>query len=204
MKLILLSDQSLKLTGPRDQEVLRQWTGKKSPTIGYVPAAPDPRGRYADEKAAYYDALGLGPLQILDPDADLSESDLAAFFKVDVIHLGSGLVAPFATRLQQSGLDQRLVDFARRKVLLGVSAGAMVMGQTFYSAKLCGEKHSDTNWCGLGLVDFEILPHWDEVFVTQDPIVAFARKQNITIHSLKDGDRVLVNGKKVSIERASS
>lgn len=204
MKLILHSDQSLKLTGQRDQELLRQWTGKKAPTIGYIPAAPDPRRRYADEKAAYYDALGLGPLQVLDPEGDLSESDLAAFFKVDVIHLGSGLVAPFAARLQKSGLDQRLVDYASRKVLLGVSAGAMVMGKTFYSAQLCGEKHSDTDWRGLGLVDFEVLPHWDEVFVSQDPIAAFASKRNITIHSLKDGDRVLVSGNKVRVERASN
>jgi hypothetical protein len=46
-------------------------------------------------------------------------------------------------------------------VLIGVSAGAILMTPSVNSARLCGD-------AGLGLVDFHIWPHFDSAIVTRD------------------------------------
>jgi dipeptidase E len=194
-KLILHSDQSHETTGELDAKLLVSLTGKRLPCIGYIPSVSDSRRKYFSEKERYYKKLGFSSLKYFDPDETNSEEEVHAFFECDVIHLSGGDVCPFMQRLRRTGCDRRLIEFANRGgVILGVSAGAMILGKTFLSASLFGEKGS---FDGLGLFDFEIVPHVSEHFPRFDLLRSFAVKNRKSVYALNDGDVVVVSGAKV-------
>lgn len=192
MKIVLHSDQSLELTADHDRSALRGLTGKREPRIGYIPSAPDPRRRYFREREAYYQRLGFSSLEYFDPEEEHSPAEVDAFFRLDAIHLSGGQVTSFRERLRFTGCDERLVAFARRGgVLIGVSAGAMLMGESFSCVSFFGEK-GETD--GLGLFDFEVFPHVNEKFPNLELLKAHVRRSGRSLYAMNDGDMVILNG----------
>lgn len=194
-KLILHSDQSLTQTGNRDAELLRSLSGKKNPRILYLPSAFNSRQKAFDEKKTYYSKLGFTNVNLFEPEENTLEEGNLAFNDADVVHLSGGEVIPFANRLRMTGCDELLKSFLDRGgVILGVSAGAMILSKTFKTASLYRERGE---FFGLGIVDFEIVPHSNEHFPRQDLIGKFAKDKGIQIYAMNDGDIVVVHGKKV-------
>lgn len=192
MKFILHSDQSIKLTADLDVNLIRSLTGKKSPKIGYIPAAPDPRRKYFEEKIHYYSKIGFNDLGFLEPTELGSDKDCDDFFLRDLIHLSGGQVTEFRDRLLNSGLDLKISAFLKRGgVILGVSAGAMVLQKSFGLARFLGEKG---NFNGLGLFDFEVSPHTNEYFPDLRRLEDYGLKTKCTVYALNDGDAITING----------
>jgi peptidase E len=50
---------------------------------------------------------------------------------------------------------------------------------------------------GLGIIDFEIIPHAGEHFPRRDLIDKFARDKEVSICAMNDGDIVVVHGRKI-------
>lgn len=194
-KLILHSDQSAALTGARDAELLRSLSGRKNPKILYLPSVRHSRQKAFDEKRDYYSKLGFTDVKLFEPEEESSDARVAAFRHADVVHLSGGEVIPFASRIRMTGCDDLLRSFLNRGgVVLGVSAGAMILSQTFKTATLFRE-HGD--FFGLGIVDFEIIPHANEHFPRPDLIEKFAKDKSIAIYAMNDGDIVVVHGRKI-------
>lgn len=194
-KLILHSDQSLALTGARDAELLRSLSGKKNPRILYLPSARSSRHKPFEEKKTYYSKLGFTDVNLFEPEESSSEEQILAFKNADVIHLSGGEVIAFSHRLRTTGCDELLKSFLNRGgVVLGVSAGAMVLSRSFKTASLLRTRGE---FLGLGLVDFEIIPHAHEHFPRQDLLEKFAIEKAISIYAMNDGDIVVVHGKKI-------
>jgi dipeptidase E len=194
-KLILHSNQSLALTGDRDAELLKSLSGKKLPKILYLPSIRNARRSAFEETMAYYSKLGFTDVQIFEPEEGSREVHSIAMRRADVVHLSGGDVIPFSRRLKETGCDELLKEFLTRGgVVLGVSAGAMILSPSFKTARLYRERGE---FCGLGLIDFEIIPHASESFPRQDLIEKFAREEGIPIYAMNDGDIIVVHGKKL-------
>ncbi|MEI8025495.1 MAG: Type 1 glutamine amidotransferase-like domain-containing protein [Pseudomonadota bacterium] len=191
MKFILHSDQSIKLTADLDVNLIRSLTGKKNPKIGYIPAAPDPRRKYFEEKVHYYSKIGFTDVGFLEPTELGSDKD-EDFFLRDLIHLSGGQVTAFRDRLLHSGLDLKISDFLKRGgVILGVSAGAMVLQKSFGLVRFLGEKG---NFKGLGFLDFEVSPHTNEYFPDLSRLEDYSLKSKCTVYALNDGDAITISG----------
>lgn len=194
-KLILHSDQSVSQTGYRDSELLRSLSGKKNPKILYLPSTLNSRIKVFEEKKSYYSKLGFANVNLFEPEEHSLKESALAFDDSDVIHLSGGEVIPFTNRLRMTGCDELLKSFLNRGgVVLGVSAGAMILSKTFKTASLYRERGE---FFGLGIIDFEIIPHANEHFPRQDLIGKFAKEKSIQIYAMNDGDIVVVHGKKV-------
>lgn len=194
-KLILHSDQSFELTGERDRELLRSLTGKKNPRILYVPSVRSARSKVFEEKKSYYTKLGFPEVTLLEPEDLTTEDCQKALSSADVVHLSGGEVIAFAQRLKQTGCDELLREFVNRGgVILGVSAGAMILSNSFKTATLFRERGE---FFGLGLIDFEIVPHDEEHFPRRDLLEKFAIEKSVSLYAMNDGDVVVVHGKKV-------
>ena len=194
-KLILHSDQSLALTGARDAELLRSLSGKKNPRIKYLPSAHSARHKPFEEKKSYYLKLGFSDVSLIEPEASSWDECNLAISNADVVHLSGGEVIAFSQRLRTTGCDELLRSFVNRGgVVLGVSAGAMILSQSFKTASLFQERGE---FSGMGLVDFEIIPHSNEHFPRQDLLEKFAKEKSISIYAMNDGDIVVVHGKKI-------
>ena len=89
--------------------------------------------------------------------------------RATVLLITGGNVCALLRNLRRSGLDQAILDFTRKEqyVLAGYSAGAMILTPTVQFAAInpLSDENKDvglTDFTALGLVDFEIFPHYDE------------------------------------------
>lgn len=199
-KIILHSDQSLALTGQRDTEIIRSLSGKRNPRILYLPSASNSRQKVFDEKKAYYERIGFSNVELFEPENMSLEKRQLILETADVVHLSGGEIIPFAQRIRETSCDQLLKTFLQRGgVVVGVSAGAMVLGSTFKSASLFKERGQ---FHGVGLYDFEIIPHANEIFQRNDLLKAFSNQHKINVYAMNDGGIIVIHGKKIKINGA--
>ena len=109
----------------------------------------------------------------------------------------------FLKHLQQAGLMKHLKAFAKKGgVLVGLSAGALIMSPTIRSA---GEKdmYPDPNEVklknlrGLNLFPFEFSPHYDHVKKEMNAHLKYSKKTRYPVFAVKDGSGVIIRGKEV-------
>lgn len=187
-KLALYSDQEGPDNGPMDQRLL-QLIGKHRPRLGYVSAEPDPQRYYFESKRQYYAALEVVLGDYVD--AHSTASQWQALLGCDAIHLSGGNTFVFLQWLREQG---RLADLTRYVaqggVLIGVSAGAILMTPGVLSAELCGDERGEFSGehRGLALVDFHVWPH----FAAQDDAVS----DLAPLYGLPDGGGIIVDGQR--------
>lgn len=96
------------------------------------------------------------------------EADLEAdkIMSADILMISGGNTYRLLRHLRQSGLDRAIIKFWQKGnvVLSGFSAGAIVLTPSIETAKTGADEASKlgiTDLTGLGVVDFEIWPHYD-------------------------------------------
>ncbi len=169
-KLAFYSDQDLPANEEMDARLLRL-IGRPKPKIGYIPATSDPERIYFRRKADYYAAIGANLVVYIDPDQDASEAEWSTLLSCDAIHLSGGNTFSFLSWLQRRSVLPFLTRYVSEGgVLIGVSAGAILMTPSVSSASLCGDEQDEqlTDDAGLGLVDFHFWPHFNSESVTRD------------------------------------
>ncbi|MFO0920246.1 MAG: Type 1 glutamine amidotransferase-like domain-containing protein [Candidatus Saccharimonadales bacterium] len=83
----------------------------------------------------------------------------------DVIYIVGGAQLVLPKLFKETGFDKLLTELAQDKVVLGTSAGANVVGAHIRSREYWTDQYGDADTYlakpSLGLVDFNILPHYD-------------------------------------------
>ena len=184
MKLLLFSD--LDSIAVKDVETqLIDLTRKNKLIIGYISSCPDPTREFYGKTKDYYARFGAKVTPYLDLETGFNNTYLDLVFQADAIHLSGGNTYQFFHWIIQRGLIQRLQNYARSRVIIGVSAGAIIMTPDISYSKLCGDKNDIglKNLAGLGLVNFCFVPH-----------AAYKTKvtQEILLKSQQDKSRVVV------------
>lgn len=159
LRLALYSDVDHADNAPMHRRLLRL-IGAGRPRIGYVASSPDPERVHFDRHRDHYADLGASLACYVDEHAD--DAAFAALLDCDAIHLSGGETFEFLAWLQRRACLPALRAYAReRGVLVGMSAGAILMTPDIRSAAWCGDREdvalADTR--GLGLVPFSFLPH---------------------------------------------
>ena len=195
-KLVLYSDQIVGKTDAIDQRLLRL-IGKAAPSIGYVPSSSDPERFFWGQVCAYYAALGASVEVYLELDAHFSEDVLPTLLSCDAIHLSGGNTFYFLHWLKQRAMLPVLREYvAGGGVLIGVSAGAILMTPDVSTSALCGdtfvEELSDPS--ALGLVDFQFLPHFEPGEANIAEIAAHQRRFPAPLYACPDGGGIVVDG----------
>jgi dipeptidase E len=93
-------------------------------------------------------------------------------------------------------------NYARNQgVLIGISAGAIMMTPEVASARLCGDVPYTqlTNSQGLGLVDFAFVPHIQGTPEEYARMQAYANHQQRVLYGCHDGDGIVVAGETVTL-----
>lgn len=195
-KLVLYSDQIVGETDAIDRRLLRL-IGKAAPSIGYIPSSSDPECFFFDQICTYYAALGASVDVYLELDTHFSEDTLPALLSCDAIHLSGGNTFYFLHWLRQRAMLSVLKDYvAEGGVLIGVSAGAILMTPDVSTSALCGDALVEglSDHSGLGLVDFQFLPHFESGEVGAAEIAAHQRRFSMTLYACPDGGGIVVDG----------
>lgn len=106
---------------------------------------------------------------------------------------------PFLKNLKQRNFKPRLQKYVENGgILIGVSAGAMVLTP---SLGLCdaleSNKPSSKSNKGLGIVNFEFHPHFDEDEKTAQKISAYSKLNKITVYACNDDSGIIVANDKL-------
>jgi dipeptidase E len=199
-RLVLYSDQVIAANQQVDSYLL-QLLGTHAARIGYISSSSDPKRQYFTAKQQYYQQYGLEALYV-ELDVEYKTDLLDPLFACNAIHLSGGNTYYFLYWLQQRGLMERLQHYAEHQgVLIGISAGAIIMTPEIASARLCGDAPYPplTTYQGLGLVDFAFVPHVQDTPEEYTRMQAYANHQQRVLYGCHDGDGIVVVGETVTL-----
>jgi len=197
---VLHSDQVIGKTQV-DEAFLTFFKGRK-PKIAYIPSQSDSTRKYFNQKVEWYKQFDIEGLFYFDIDQEYKEEDTQELLSCDAIHLSGGNTYYFLNSLKKRGLISKLQNFvAQGGVLIGVSAGSIVMSQTIAATTIDEDLGGDQNtielkdFSAIGLNDFEFFPHFNK----DNPeivkrIKEYSIKSKSTIYTWKDGDGIIVDG----------
>ena len=198
-RLVLYSDQILPETEKVDQE-LAALLGKSNPKIGYIPSSADPQRKYYEERRVYYARLGMTLSTYFELDAAYDPNRLEALLACDAIHLTGGNTYYFLHWLRKRGMLAPLRQYvARDGVLIGVSAGAILMTPDIATAALCGDEplEGETDIAALHLVDFAFVPHFGEIPSDLVALQAYSQSRQVDVYACRHGDGIVVEDDQV-------
>jgi len=201
VRLAFYSDQEIAANAPLDERVLRL-VGVPRPRIGYVSSSPGQEQLDFSRKRDYYSRLGAELAVYVDEDSRDPERELAA---CDAIHLSGGNTFQFLRWLKARSVLPVLRAYARedRGVLIGASAGAILMTPSAATAALCGDVRPEgpVDDGALGLVDFCFWPHYVPG-ATLDASVRAGFPDGAVVYACADGTGVVVDGDRVELHGA--
>ncbi|MBN3737479.1 MULTISPECIES: Type 1 glutamine amidotransferase-like domain-containing protein [Burkholderia] len=198
-KLALYSDQEIPANEEMDDRLLRL-IGRPQPRIGYIPATSDLERAYFQRKADYYAGIGANLAVYVDPSQETSEAEWKTLLSCDAIHLSGGNTFSFLSWLQRQNVLPILTRYVSEGgVLVGVSAGAILMTPSVDSALLCGDVRDEPliDHAGLGLVDFHFWPHFNSDSVTQDQLRLSSTIPDL--YACPDGAGIVIDGNEVEL-----
>lgn len=135
-------------------------------TLSYMPSnGVENAGKYVDEWKNIASNYGAA-FSIIDNQSSDSQ-DAQKILNSNILLLSGGNTFGFLNNLRKSGLDEVVKQFALKPdfVLAGFSAGALVLTPTI---EICNLPNYDDNIVGindldgLGIVNFEVFPHYDK------------------------------------------
>jgi len=139
----------------------------KDKMLAYMPSdgsnAPQ---KYVDEWKGYAENNNAG-FNLINNSLVGSTEERDKLLSSNILVISGGNTFKLLDNLRKSGLDRAIMEFIKKDnfVLSGFSAGALVLTPTI---EVCNLPNYDENivglkdLTGLGIVDFEIFPHYDE------------------------------------------
>ena len=188
---------------PESDKVEREWLallGKTHPSIGYIPSCSDPERLFFRAQKSYYARYGIEIAVYYELDVAYTPERLTSLLECDAIHLTGGNTFYFLHWLRQRNMLSTLQRYvANGGILIGVSAGAILMTGNIATAGLCGDTppKDDSDWSGLGLVDFAFVPHIDSLPGGIVALENYARQHQVTVYACRDGDGLIVQDNQI-------
>jgi dipeptidase E len=198
-KLVMYSAQET----PEDHKVnleLLRLIAKPNPRIAWMPSDFVNDSAWFQGKKTYYAQYGATLEEPVQFGAVLLESELQNLFSNDAIHLSGGDTPQFLTLLREHHLLERCRDFvARGGVLIGISAGAIIMTPDIFTAYDCGDDRpaEPFDHTAFGLVDFVFMPHYTPEL--ENRCQELALELNRTLYACQDGDGIVVHGDEIKL-----
>lgn len=150
--------------------------------------------KYAVSTKEYFEGMGFKEVNFIDVEFD----DPNKLKEFDVIYINGGNTFYLLHHLKKSGADKILKEIADQTILVGTSAGAVVLGPDIKIADRFDDERNIIgleDFSALGLTDVIVIPHYREEL--EDDIKSFEKENNHKVIRLKDGQAVSILGDKV-------
>jgi len=201
--LALYSDQIIPENAKVDRRLLRL-IGNDYPRIGFIPSSSDPQRFFFQQRQAYYATLGVSLDVYYELGDEYQPDKLSELLSCDAIHLSGGNTFIFLYWLRQRGMMEVLRQYAANGgVLIGTSAGAMLLTRAIATAGICNMDQNLpdlTDLSALGLVGFEFFPHANQFEQAEQELLEYsAERPGLTIYACRDGDGIIVDAGQVEL-----
>lgn len=197
MKLFLASRAVDLNSTKRLEEFVKGYKGKK---IAYVVTAGNGEGWGSwNESNTINVVRGLGAeLKVVQLEDYWNKDVMSEFEDIDIIWFIGGYAGYLMYWMRRTGLDKKIKEILDKGVVyVGSSAGSWIASKTLDVPEwYIGEEEVGAGIIpGLGLVDFDIYPHYDEKDLEQTKKLYKGNK----LYLLKNGEQVVVDGDKVEV-----
>ncbi|MFZ5437923.1 MAG: Type 1 glutamine amidotransferase-like domain-containing protein [Patescibacteria group bacterium] len=203
MKLFLASEAKNPLNFKKLTDFVGGFAGK---TLVYIPTAANGEsfyGSWKQESSTWLliQTLGAKVLPVV-LEEQTTEEVMEKLTATNIIWMAGGATGYLMYWLRRHGLDKTLPKLlAKNKVYIGSSAGSMVASR---SLSVCEwylhENEQGAGFIpGLGLVDFEVYPHFQTDQLEQIKKLRQKNQTGMPLYLLKDGEAVLVDGFKIKV-----
>jgi len=147
---------------------------------------------------------GFGSIDIVDISAVSKDIWKPRLEQANVLFLGGGNTFHLMHWVDKSGLKKLLPELLKTKVYAGISAGSCIAGPTIYNSvqNLFGEKYDLQIEKGLGLVDFQFIPHLNSPYfkkIRVKDLETASKELTEPVYALDDNSAIVVDGKNVEI-----
>lgn len=202
MKLLLTSAG---LSNPSISKALEGLLGKSTQGVklAFIPTAanvePGDKSWMIDDLNNFRKA-GF-EVDIVDISAVPKEVWLPRLSEAEVLFLGGGNTFHLMHWVKQSGLQEELPSLLKTRVYAGISAGSCIAGPTIYNSvqNLFGEKYELEIKEGIGLVDFQFIPHLNSPYfdrIREENLQEAAKDLTEPVYALDDSSALkIVDGK---------
>jgi len=165
-----------------------------NPQIGYIASESDSDRSYFNKTKEFYNKLGINLVHYFDLDKEYNEENEKWLFNCDVIHLSSGNTYRFLSNLKKRNMISKLIKYSNHGgILVGVSAGMHIMCNKISSAQFGDENDINIqDLTGLGLIDFEVIPHFNKKKNIIEDIKKYSKENYITIYTVEDGNGIII------------
>jgi dipeptidase E len=194
--LVFYSDQILPRGEKIDQELLSM-VAKPNPIFGFIPSADDEEYEHFHDRQAYYHRYGVNLGVYFELENRYFPEILPTLLACDAIHLSGGNTFHFLYWLQKRNLLPALREYVQKGgILIGVSAGAILLTPNISVATLCGDQPTDPvmDLNALRLVDFSFVPHADKIAGGFSTLCNYSIEHHLPVFACRDGDGIVVRG----------
>jgi len=143
-------------------------------------------------------------VDIVDISALPKQLWLPRLEEANVIFVGGGNTFHLMHWVKKSRLEQLLPDLLKTRVYAGISAGSCIAGPTIYNSvqNLFGEKYNLKIKKGLGLVDFQLIPHLNSKYfpkIRENYLKEASKELTEPVYAIDDNSAVVFNDGQVSV-----
>ncbi|WP_181350222.1 Type 1 glutamine amidotransferase-like domain-containing protein [Thalassobacillus sp. CUG 92003] len=197
MTAILLSDIKQSLVPDLEDRMISQVDGD-NPRLGYIPSQTDESRTYFHPAWDQFKRIGFEDYVYVDVDREYDASLLPELRQCDAIFLSGGNTFHFLSCLKQTEMLVWLQAYVREGgVLIGASAGAMIMTQRIDIADIVDEKYksqsplSKSDYGSFGLASMHFYPHYERTKYEQEQLHSFI-EGDLPVVTCEDGSGVVV------------
>ena len=146
----------------------------------------------------YNNCLKAGfKVDIVDISAISKEIWLPRLESSEVLLFGGGNTFHLMRCMKESGLLELLPELLKTRVYAGISAGSCIAGQTIYNSvqNLFGEKYELEIKEGLGLVNFQVIPHLNSPYfekIRKENLEIASKELNEPVYAIDDNSAIIV------------
>ncbi|WP_221569054.1 Type 1 glutamine amidotransferase-like domain-containing protein [Alkalihalobacillus sp. TS-13] len=192
-QLIMLSNIDEHLDKELEKKI-RQIVSEKGSTLGYIPSQYDVTKHYFNRMKPHLQRFGFDQYVYFDIDKEYEPENLDELSSCDAIYLSGGNTYYSLKNLRSRNMLCFLQDFVKTGgVLIGVSAGAMMMSPTIEVAQFLDPNDvrlADPE--ALNLVQLHFLPHFiDRVRMTV-AVERFMTRTSIPLYVCQDRAGIVI------------
>jgi dipeptidase E len=193
--LVFLSNISDNMNLQLEMKII-EMIGGRSFKLGYIPSQSDPQRKYFNYVKEYFQSLGVSDFLYFDADQEYDETLIEELKACDGLFLSGGNTFYFLKNLQKRNLIPIIQNMVEKgKLLIGLSAGSIMMSKTIKIADYIDENNVDLQTVdALDLIDFEFMPHWDVQQPRLEELLEYSFINQNTIYTCYDGDGIVIQG----------
>lgn len=197
--MVLLTSNGLSSKGLLESCRVNIRQGSKSAVIITTASPFKDKNKHIETIKNNVKALGLEPF-LFDFDSD----DVKELEKYDVMIINGGNPFYLLDRIRKHKAENKIRDYADNKLLIGISAGSIVLGTTLAFVNVFSPEMNDevklTDLSGLAIVTENIIPHYyrfqDKFDNFENRILAMEKQLGLKAIRLNDGQGYFYRTKK--------